>query len=97
MTSISEKGQKLHRLTFSKTLAELSQAQAEQFWGLKTELNRFEFQVGRRLKEGELSQSGAYAIVSEESNIPLRVSLIKDLAWLQKDNSRYIAECWLIN
>jgi len=53
------------------------------------------FRVGRTLDKGEESKSGLYAIVSKTSNKTLRVSLIKDIASLITDNSRYIAEAWV--
>jgi hypothetical protein len=38
-----------------------------------------------------------YALVSLKGNITLRISLIQEIAELQRDdNSRYIAEAWIL-
>lgn len=61
------------------------------------EVRRVTLKVGRRLKNGETSKSGAYAILNERKNWILRVSLHKDVAdYCCQDNSRYIAECYLV-
>lgn len=67
------------------------------YWGLETQIQRLEFRIGKQLEKTETSKSGAYAIMSKSGDIPLRVSLIKDLAWLAEDDSRYISECWITN
>lgn len=60
-------------------------------------MERFEFKVGKKLELGEVSKSGLYAIVAKNGDLTLRISLIKEIAELQYDeNSRYLAEAWII-
>jgi hypothetical protein len=82
----------LHRLTFSKSLADLIVSKETQY-----QLKRYEFKVGKILNKNEISKSGLYALVSLKGNITLRISLIQEIAELQRDdNSRYIAEAWIL-
>lgn len=82
----------MHRLTFSKSLATLITDKYSEY-----ELERFEFKVGKKLELGEVSKSGLYAIVAKNGDLTLRISLIKEIAELQYDeNSRYLAEAWII-
>jgi hypothetical protein len=85
-----EKNGRVHRLTFSKSLAEHIQANVP---GL--ELNRREFLVGRRLAPGELSKSGAYAVLDARKGKILRITLFAQAAEIFRDEYRNIAEAWL--
>lgn len=81
----------LHRLTFSKSLAELI-TQSDS----KYKMSRFEYSLGQQLEPGQTSSTGLYALVSKESGIALRISLLKDLSAIHYDeHSRIIKECFL--
>ena len=59
-------------------------------------LKRLKFVIGKKLKPGEYSKSGLYALMSKKGNFALRISLIKGIAQLHNDeDSRYLAEAWL--
>lgn len=59
------------------------------------QVHRITFRVGRILLPGEQSSSGCYAILSKRTGVVLRISLIREAAELQCDDSRYLAECWV--
>lgn len=84
---------KLHRLTFSKGLAEFI---VDKYPGYET--RQFAFKIGRKLEKGETSKSGLYALMSKKGDYALRMTLIKGIAELHSDDdSRYLAEAWLLN
>jgi hypothetical protein len=61
------------------------------------QIKRFKFKIGNKLSLGEKSKSGLYAIVSSRGDYALRVSLIKETAEIYAcDESRYLAEAWII-
>lgn len=83
---------KLHRLTFSKSLADL----IVETVGEPQKVRRFKFRLGKRLKEGEKSPNGLYAIMSEGKKIALRIALTYESADLYNDrDSRFLQEVWL--
>lgn len=60
------------------------------------ELEEFEAIAGRRLEEGETSDSGLYCIMSSKSDRILRVTPSKEIANLLCDfKSRYLAVGYL--
>lgn len=82
---------KLHRLTFSRGLAEFI---IKSYPGY--ELRQLPFKIGKKLEKGETSKSGLYALMSKKGDYALRIGLIKGIAELHcDDNSRYLAEAWL--
>ena len=88
---VNEETNKLHRLTFSKSLAEHIIKENE-----KLQLKQFSFKIGRELKDGETSKTGLYGIIAKSKFYALRISLIKDLAeLLTKDESRILCEIYL--
>lgn len=81
---------KLHRLTFSKSLAEFICANYGNY-----QLRRFNVIRGRRLQTGEVSKTGIYLIVSSKGVI-LRASVIQGTAELYCDNeTRFLYEGFL--
>lgn len=87
---INKNTNKLHRLTFSKSLASMIAEQYQEY-----EMCRFKFKIGKRLAKGEESSTGLYAIMSSQTDITLRISLIKESAELMcEDDSRYLAEAF---
>jgi hypothetical protein len=85
----------LHRLTFSKSLAELIIKNMQNLKGDgKYEMKELMFIIGKRLNPDETSKSGLYALMTKD--YCLRISLDKRIADLHsKDESRYLAEAWL--
>lgn len=82
---------KLHRLTFSRGLAEFI---INTYPGY--ELRQLPFKIGKRLEKGEASKSGLYALMSKKGDYALRIGLIKGISELHcDDDSRYLAEAWL--
>lgn len=82
---------KLHRLTFSRGLAEFI---VNTYPGY--ECRQFPFKIGKTLEKGEVSKSGLYALMSKKGDYALRIGLIKEISELHcDDNSRYLAEAWL--
>lgn len=85
------RGGRLHRITFSKSLAEHLQQYLP-----GSAVQRILFTVGPRLPPGQESPSGLYAIVSAKKDIVLRITLVKEVAAeLSDEATRYIAACWL--
>lgn len=76
---INPKTNKLHRLTFSKSLADLIAAKT----GLK--VTRFRYHIGKDLEPGESSPSGLYALLDADSNLALRISLDHEIAKIHCD------------
>lgn len=83
------RGDRLFRITFSKSLA-------EHIAGDAYDVKRIDLKLGKPLLPGELSSTGLYAVVAKRRDRILRVSLIKDVAeMIGDDPSRYVAECWV--
>lgn len=76
---IDPKANKLYRLTFSKSLADLISAKT----GFKT--RRFRYHIGEDLKPGDDSPSGLYALLDAESDLALRISLDKRISEIHCD------------
>ncbi len=88
---VSADGRKLHRLTFSKTVAEFCASYG------KYEVKRFKIRRGRALKPGEDSASKIYMVCTAECGSPLRATLIKGIAELHHDEEhRLIYEGLLV-
>ena len=79
-------------MTFSKSLADHIVGQK----GSDYKVERRSFKTANSLRLGEESRSGAYAILSKRSGKVLRVTLIRELAELLCDDSRYLKEFWLV-
>ena len=89
LVSLDEK--KLHRLTFSQSLAEMIVKNYPQY-----KVKSLNFVIGRNLQQGETSKSGLYALMSKKGDFALRITLIKGIAEIHNDEySRYLAEAWL--
>lgn len=83
-------GNKLYRLTFSKSLAEFLAKLDPSY-----EVARFEFKIGRELDRNESSKSGVYALMSNKG-YALRMQLSQELSNIYRDDySRHIREVWL--
>jgi hypothetical protein len=83
------KGNKLYRLTFSKSLAEhICQKHGY-------ELRRMTFHIGKPLKVGEKSKTSLYGIRSSNNGIILRVSMFREIAEEMRDTSRQVHEIYL--
>lgn len=81
---------KLHRLTFSKSLAEFICCNYGDY-----QMRRFNVKRGRKLAVGETSKSGVYLIVSSKGVI-LRASVLKGTAELYCDGeTRFLYEGFL--
>jgi len=81
---------KLHKLTFSKTLAELIIKKCPEM-----EIRSFNYHTGKVLDVNEKSKTGLYGIVSSSKNYVLRISCQQEFAELVRDDSRYISEIHL--
>lgn len=80
---------KLHRLTFSKSLADIIIKSI----GDEYRVQRFQFKTWKRLSQGEKSHNGIYAIMSAKKHFALRIALTQESAEIYNDNdSRYLAE-----
>ena len=87
-------GDRLIRLTFSRSLADHIVA----VLGAEYSVKRITFRLGKKLQPNETSSSGLYAVVSCKNDFTLRISLFKEAAQLFCDwDSRYLAECWILN
>lgn len=87
---LSEKGQKLHRVSFSRSVLEHV---GSRFLGKPYQIMKLRWEIGRRLDPGELSQTGAYALISARNNHLLRVSLCPNAAYFMGDGEdRFVAE-----
>lgn len=83
---------RLHRLTFSKSLADFICATNPEY-----QVARFAYSIGRVLERGEVSSTGIYGIMSASKHYALRASLIKGTAELYtEDSSRYLRELHLL-
>jgi hypothetical protein len=74
------KTNRLHRLTFSKSLALLIAEKT----GLQ--IGRWYYHVGEALEPGQTSPSGLYALLDAKSNLTLRISLDPQIAAIHCDN-----------
>jgi hypothetical protein len=84
-------GNRIIRMTFSRSLAELLARQ-----DASLSLRRFRIVLDQKLAPGERSLSGLYALVSRETGIILRVSLIQGIAEMHRDPaSRDIYSAWI--
>lgn len=90
MLSLEANG-RCYRLTFSRSLAEHIQRLRPEL-----EIRKRTFRTGRMLAKGEMSRSGVYAIVDTRKFKTLRLSLIKDVAYLLRSNTRTVHEGWLV-
>jgi hypothetical protein len=91
---INPKTQKLHRLTFSESLATLILRNMKNLKGEEYEMKELTFIIGKRLQRGEQSSSGLYALMTKD--YCLRISLDSKIAELHaQDDSRYLAEAWI--
>jgi hypothetical protein len=89
---INTKTNKLHRLTFSKSLCEMMVEKL----GRDFKAEQFKYMTGMPLESGQRSSSGLYAIMSTSKNIALRISLNMEIAAIYNEcDSRYLAEAWL--
>ena len=63
------------------------------YLGKPYQIMRLRWEIGRRIAPGELSTTGAYAIISSRNNHLLRASLCPNTAHLLGDGEdRYVAE-----
>lgn len=85
----SKDGKKIHRLTFSKSLAEY----LARTYDLK--LNRYDFILGRTIEPGTILNHGCYAIISKKKDITLRISLHAGIAETLIDDSRYLRQAFI--
>lgn len=93
---ITPESNKLHRLTFSKSLAQDIVKDAKKLLDMSCEVRRFKFRPGRTLAKGEESKTGLYGIISTSKQYALRISLIKEVAELYTEcDSRYLTEVHL--
>lgn len=89
---INTKTNTLHRVTFSKSLAQLILDSLSDDYKL-IDAN---FVRGRRLKRGEISR-GIYGIVATNKDLVLRVPIRQELADIYADDpSRHVEEIFLI-
>lgn len=79
---------RLHRLTFSKSLADCICSGHPEY-----SVARFSYTLGKNIERGETSSTGIYGIMSGAKHFALRASLIKETAELYtEDPSRYLQE-----
>lgn len=90
MWSLEREG-RVHRLTFSLSLAEHI---ARLAGGLS--IVRRRFTVGKALAPGEQSASGAYALVDVRKGKTLRLQIDLRVADLLRGESRRVHEAWLV-
>lgn len=81
---------KLHRLTFSETLAQLIVKTCPEM-----EIRRWTYIPGKHLEPYEKSKTGLYGIVSTNKNVVLRISCIQEIAEMYRDESRDICEMYI--
>lgn len=85
------RGDRIVRLTFSRSLAELIAGQ-----DASLSIRRLRIVLDKKLAPGERSPSGLYALVSRDTGIILRVSLIQGIAEMHRDPaSREIYAAWI--
>jgi hypothetical protein len=86
-------GDKLHRITFSRAVAQRIAVLS----GPGFEAKPIEFKLGRELAPGERSRNGLYALLARKRDQVLRISMIQEAADLLCDyESRYIRECYVV-
>lgn len=84
-------GSKIHRITFSRSLAEHICRITGRY-----RIHRIKFRTGRLLKPGERSKNGLYAIQSSQKDITLRIAMDFDIAQELCDfDNRHLKECWI--
>lgn len=92
---INAKASTLHRLTFSKSLADHLTTYNPDYT-----VRTFRYILGPKLGTGEISASGLYAITSNLSTskeLVLRISLDRETAdLLTSDQYRSLHEAWII-
>lgn len=71
---MSGDGKRLHRLTFSKTMADFVASYGDYVVG------KFKISRGRQLAPGEESTSGVYLVCTAQCGSPLRATLIRGIA-----------------
>lgn len=91
---VDESSNTLHRLTFSKPLA---QHIVDTIPG-NYKLRKFHYKLRDKLSKDQDSRNGLYAIVSSiKKDLVLRIGLIKEVSELMtQDDSRYLANIDLI-
>lgn len=82
---------KLHRLTFSKSLAELIASKT----GLA--MGRWNYHIGEPLEPGQASPTGLYALLDAKSNLTLRISLDPQIAAIHCDDKYRKLACAYIS
>lgn len=82
-------GSKIHRITFSKSLAEFI-CQTNKDYNYK----RMTFVLGKELSPGEKSPNGLYAIVKAKTNWTLRITFFQELAEEWRSSSRKVYSCF---
>ncbi len=84
----------VHRITFSKALAEHAVKSSERPYTVK----RIKLELGKELEKGNTSSSGAYAIVDRNKGKILRVALNKDIAEILAADykSRKVVEAYIM-
>lgn len=88
---INPKTNKLHRLTFSESLAKLIVVICPEM-----EIRRWKYIPGKILGPGQKSKTGLYGIMSIAKNIALRISCIQETAEIYRDeDSRYVCEIYI--
>ena len=102
--------QRLYRLTFSASLAEmLARTLNEKMWAASRYnepsrllaasgfvVQRFQFVIGDRLGKNEVSPNGLYALMTKD--FCLRISMHHDIAQMHsEDSTRYLAKIYLIS
>lgn len=86
------KGNKIHRITFSKSLCEHICNLDNSFY-----FKKITFINGKKLKKGEKSSSGLYSIISSKNDWTLRITLFQEFAEFTRDDRfRYVSECWIL-
>ena len=83
---------RLYRLTFSRSLAQHI-TQISNKPNLK--VKRCKFVLGKELDKTTPTAAKLFAIVARKNSFCLRVSLIRELAHMLTDNTRYVTECWI--
>jgi hypothetical protein len=82
---------RIHRITFSKSLADYIVSQMDESY----QIHRITFTIGKKLEPQQKSSTGLYAIVSKKTDWTLRITMFQEIAETFRDDSRYIAECFI--
>lgn len=86
------RGDRLHRVTFSRSLADYIVRQL----GADYRLARLTFTTGAPIEPGEVSPTGLYTITTMKGRV-LRVSLHREAAEMFRDESRSIRHCRIVS